>query len=106
MQSQIFNQSYHLSESAIPLAPGQKIRVFVRPESIELKKEIGEEQLKGLITEKTFLGEKIDYQMKIDGHSLNATSYDPFLHEIFAVNQGVGIILNEHAIKILAKKII
>ena len=48
-----------------------------------------------------FLGEKVDYQVEIAGHSLNATSYDPFLHETFALNQEVGIILNEQAIQIL-----
>ena len=57
--------------------------------------------MKGRIVEKTFLGEKVDYQIEIDGHSLNATSYDPFLHETFDLNQEVGITLNEKAIKIL-----
>ena len=97
----IFNRDFRISKSAVPLALGQNIKTFIRPESIELTKGIKEGQLKGLIVEKTFLGEKADYQVEVDGHSLNATSYDPFLHETFALNQEVGIILNEQAIQIL-----
>ena len=54
------------------------------------------------IVEKTFLGEKVDYQIELDGHSLNVTSYDPFLHDTFALSQTVGIVLPEQAIKVLA----
>jgi iron(III) transport system ATP-binding protein len=99
----IFNQPFQIPKGAIPLAHGQKINVFIRPESIDLVTEVREGQLKGRIVEKTFLGEKVDYQIEIAGHSLNATSYDPFLHETFALDQEVGITLNEKAIKILTE---
>jgi iron(III) transport system ATP-binding protein len=99
----IFNQPFQIPKGTIPLAHGQKIKVFIRPESIDLVKEVREGQLKGRIVEKTFLGEKIDYQIEIAGHSLNATSYDPFLHETFDLDQKVGITLNEKAIKILTE---
>jgi iron(III) transport system ATP-binding protein len=97
----IFNQSFQISKSLIPLTHGQRIKIFIRPESIELTRETQEDQLKGMIVDKTFLGEKAEYQVEVKGHPLNATSYDPFLHEPFALNQEVGVILNEQAIKIL-----
>ena len=97
----IFNEAFQIPKSAVSLVRGQRIKVFIRPESIELTKDGGETRLRGRIAEKTFLGEKVDYQVEIAGHSLNATSYDPFLHETFALNQEVGITLNENAIKIL-----
>jgi iron(III) transport system ATP-binding protein len=99
----IFNQPFQIPKSTIPLAHGQKIKVFIRPESIALLKEVWEGQLKGRIVENTFLGEKVDYQIEIAGQSLNATSYDPFQHETFALNQEIGITLNEKAIKILTE---
>jgi iron(III) transport system ATP-binding protein len=99
----IFNQPFQIPKGTIPLAHGQKINVFIRPESIDIVKEVREGQLKGRIVEKTFLGEKVDYQIEIAGHSLNATSYDPFLHETFDLDQKVGITLNEKAIKILTE---
>jgi len=97
----IFDQSFQIPKSVTSLGSGQRIRVFIRPESIELTKDIQENQLKGRIVEKTFLGEKVDYQIEIAGHSLNATSYDPFLHETFGLNDEVGITLNPKAIKLL-----
>jgi ABC-type Fe3+/spermidine/putrescine transport system ATPase subunit len=97
----IFNQDFQISKGITTLARGDKIKIFIRPESIELTRGIEEGQLKGLILEKTFLGEKADYQVEVNGQPLNATSYDPFLHETFASNVEVGVFLNERAIKIL-----
>ena len=97
----IFNQDFQISKGACPLVPGERITIFIRPESIELTREMQKDQLKGLIVDKTFLGEKAEYQVEVNGHPLNATSYDPFLHETFAPNQEVGVMLNEQAIKIL-----
>jgi iron(III) transport system ATP-binding protein len=97
----IFNQSFQIPKYPIPLTRGQRLKIFIRPESIELTRESQGNQLKGMIVDKTFLGEKAEYRVEVDGLPLNATSYDPFLHEPFALNQEVGVILNEQAIKIL-----
>lgn len=52
----IFNQSFQIPKSLIPLTHGQRIKIFIRPESIELTRETQEDQLKGMIVDKTFLG--------------------------------------------------
>jgi iron(III) transport system ATP-binding protein len=84
--------------------PGQKVNIFIRPESVELTKNLQEGQLRGLILERTFLGEKVDYLLEVDGYQLNATSYDPLRHGTFSLNQKVGVLLNENAIKILKEE--
>ena len=96
-----FNQAYRVSKSPFSLKVGQKVNVFVRPESWEVTKEAGEAQLRGLILERSFLGEKIDYLLEINGHRINATVYDPLRHGTFSPSQKVGVVLNEQAIKIL-----
>ena len=70
------------------------MNVFIRPESVELVKEIGGRELKGIVMEKTFLGEKVDYVLEVNGHRLNATSYDPFQHGTFSLHQEIGVRFN------------
>ena len=97
----VFNQDFQILKGEVTLTRGEKIKLFIRPESVELTRGIEESRLKGLIAEKTFLGEKANYQVEVNGHPLSVTSYDPFLHETFALSQEVGVVLNEKAIKIL-----
>jgi iron(III) transport system ATP-binding protein len=86
------------------LALGRRVNIFIRPESVGLVKEIGEKELKGVIVEKTFLGEKVDYVLDIDGQRLNATSYDPFQHGTFSLAQEIGVRFNPDSIAILKEE--
>lgn len=97
----IFNRDYRVSEGPSRLKVGQKVNVFVRPESWEVTREAEEGQLRGLIVERTFLGEKVDYLLKMGDQQINATVYDPLRHGTFSPSQEVGVVLNEKAIKIL-----
>jgi ABC-type Fe3+/spermidine/putrescine transport system ATPase subunit len=78
--------------------------VFIRPESIELTRPIEAEPLKAVIVEKTFLGEKVDYLLDLEGRRLNATSYDPLRHGTFSLHQQVGVRFNPDAITLLKGK--
>jgi hypothetical protein len=49
----------------------------------------------------TFLGEKVEYVVDVEGSLINATSSDPFEHEIFSLGQKVGIQLFSKNITIL-----
>jgi len=100
----ILSQTYQVSDRSLRVKPGQKVNIFIRPESVELTKNLQEGQLRGLILERTFLGEKVDYLLEVDGYQLNATSYDPLRHGTFSLNQKVGVLLNENAIKILKEE--
>jgi ABC-type Fe3+/spermidine/putrescine transport system ATPase subunit len=83
---------------------GQKVSVFIRPESVVLTKEIQEGQFKGIIRERTFLGEKVDYLLEVDGLQLSATSYDPLRHGTFSLHEEVGVLFDSQTIKILREE--
>jgi iron(III) transport system ATP-binding protein len=97
----IFKQNYQVSKGPHRLEPGQRVNVFVRPETIELVKAIDEDSLKASVMERSFLGEKVDYLLEMDGHTIYATSYDPLRHGTFSLHQEVGVHFNPNAITIL-----
>lgn len=97
----IFQQDYRISKVSDDLKPGQEVSVFIRPESIELTRPMEVEPLKAVIVEKTFLGEKADYLLDLEGRLLNATSYDPLRHGTFSPRQQVGVRFNPEAITLL-----
>jgi ABC-type Fe3+/spermidine/putrescine transport system ATPase subunit len=100
----ILNLTFSIVPRSPGLRPGQKVNIFVRPESVELTSDSREGQFKGKIQEKTFLGEKVDYLLDIDGHLLNATSYDPLRHGTFSPQQEVGVRLAEQSLQILQEE--
>ena len=100
----VLNQTFSTAYRSRGLRPGQKLHVFVRPESVELTADSRKGQIKGKILEKTFLGEKVDYVMDIDGHLLNATSYDPLRHGTLSLQQEVGVRLGENSLQILQEE--
>ena len=97
----IFRQNYQVSKGPNRFEPGERVNVFVRPETIELVKTIDENSLKASVVERSFLGEKVDYLLDLDGHPIYATSYDPLRHGTFSLHQEVGVRFNPDAITIL-----
>jgi iron(III) transport system ATP-binding protein len=94
----------HIFEGEWPqpdIASGKTVNAFVRPEFVKLKKNTAAGHFTGVISEVTFLGEKVEYVVDVDGSLINATSADPFEHEIFSLGQNVGIQLFAKNIKIL-----
>ena len=100
---EILGQPYLISHRFADLSVGDKVTVFIRPECVELTRDLGERQLNGSVLEKTFLGEKVEYLVEVDGHSLSATSYDPSQSGTFSLGEKVGVCLNPNAIHILKK---
>jgi iron(III) transport system ATP-binding protein len=97
---EIFHTIYRVPGAPWRVEVGQHLSVFVRPESVQLLSDMEQGQLRGVILERTFLGEKVDYVLEVDGYHLSATSYDPLQHGTFCPNQEVGVRLNENSIKI------
>jgi len=97
----IFKQDYRVSKGSYRLEPGQRVNVFIRPETVELTKATDEDSLKASIVERSFLGEKVDYLLDLDGHTIYATSYDPLRHGTFSLRQEIGVRFNPDAITIL-----
>jgi iron(III) transport system ATP-binding protein len=100
----VFQHTYQIENVAVQVNPGQRLNVFVRPELVKLGSDLEQGQFKGVIKERTFLGEKVDYILDVDGHQLSATSYDPLQHETFALNQELGVSFDEKSIKILKRE--
>lgn len=58
---------------ALP-APGDTVRLVLRPETIELATAGGEGPA-GIVAERTFLGEKAEYQVRVGDETLQVTRY-------------------------------
>ena len=101
---EIFRKTFPVVNPGMEFGAGQKVSVFIRPESVVLTKEIQEGQFKGIIRERTFLGEKVDYLLEVDGLQLSATSYDPLRHGTFSLHEEVGVLFDSQTIKILREE--
>ena len=82
---------------------GDKVDALIRPEFIHLDKDVSKYKVTGVIRERTFLGEKVEYIVTIDGTNVMVSSSDPGEHLQFSAGQKVGVRLNEEGIKILDK---
>lgn len=97
----IFGHTFRLSDVLPGISVGQKPNVFVRPELVKLSNQTGPGLLSAVVTERTFLGEKIEYVLKINGYDLNATAFDPLQRNTFSPGQKVAVEFAETGIQIL-----
>jgi len=100
----IFNHAYKIPTASDGIEPQQKMNVFIRPEFVQLSKEAEEKELKGIITEKVFLGEKVEFTVDVYGCTLNITSYNAVECAKYLLNQEVGVCLPEKELKIFKEK--
>jgi ABC-type Fe3+/spermidine/putrescine transport system ATPase subunit len=69
-----------VARGATPLAPGRAVRLVVRPEAIELQAAPAGTPAAGLpgtVVARTFLGEKVDYQVRAGPEIVQVTRYNP-----------------------------
>ena len=100
----LFGRSFRLTAPPDGLAAGRTIQVFIRPEAVTLTRKTGGDLLRGVVVERTFLGEKADYLLEMDGGRLSATAYDPLRHGTFAVGETVGVGIESGVIHILKER--
>ncbi|MCE5263362.1 MAG: ABC transporter ATP-binding protein [Deltaproteobacteria bacterium] len=100
----LFGRSFNLPAPADCTAPGRTIQVFIRPEAITLTRERAGDLLPGVVVERTFLGEKADYLLEMDGGRISATAYDPLRHGTFAVGETIGVGIEPSVIHILREE--
>ncbi len=96
----IFNHTYKIPNALDGIKPQQKINVFIRPEFVQLSKKTEEKELKGVIIERVFLGEKVELTLDVYGQLLNVISYNAFEYGDLLVNQEIGVFLPEKELKI------
>ena len=101
---EIFRKNFPVVNQGVEFGNGQKVSVFIRPESVVLSKEILAGHFRGIIRERTFLGEKVDYLLEVEGHPISVTSYDPLRHGTFSLHEEVGVLLDSQTIKILREE--
>ena len=100
----LLGRAFELAAPPDNLTAGGKIHVFIRPEAVTLTRKTGGDLLLGVVTERTFLGEKADYLLTMGDDRLSATAYDPLRHGTFAVGEKVGVGIEPGVIHILKER--
>ncbi len=98
----VAGQRLRLSEQGLPPVRGQVVRLVIRPEGIALRAPGQEGGLAGTIILRTFLGEKVEYQVRVAEDVLQATSYNP--QTVFAPGQSVLVQLPTGGVSILPEE--
>lgn len=78
------------------LAAGERVRLVVRPEMIELRPGTD-----GRVAQRTFLGEKTDYVVALGGAMLQVAASDQYRRPLFEIDQAVGVHFHADGIHML-----
>jgi iron(III) transport system ATP-binding protein len=87
-------------------AAGDPVFLVIRPESLTLlpesvKPPYGEVGVTGVVTGRTFLGEKVEYTVEAAGAVLQAVAYDPTRRGVVDVGARVGVSCDPSAVRAL-----
>ena len=77
---------------------GERVRLVVRPEMIELRARRGGA---GRVIQRTFLGEKTDYLVTLGGATLQVAASDQYRRPLFEIGQPVGVHFHAEGIHLL-----
>ncbi len=87
------------------LTPGETVRLVIRPEAVEVQPANSADGLAGIVVSRTFLGEKVDYQVRVGGDVVQVTRYNPGPGAIFAPGQSVTLQLPTDGVQILPGRV-
>jgi iron(III) transport system ATP-binding protein len=73
---EIHGQKLRIATARHDLVPGETIRLVLRPEMIELRPRSGGAGLAGVIVSRTFLGDKVEYQVQLGGELIDVSHYN------------------------------
>jgi iron(III) transport system ATP-binding protein len=79
--------------------PGRSVRLVLRPEVVGLHAANGGQGLAGVVSSRTFLGEKVEYQVRVGEELIQVTSYNP--REVFAPGEAVTLTLPTEGVALL-----
>jgi iron(III) transport system ATP-binding protein len=85
------------------VVPGSVAMAVIRPEAISLGAP-SDSALTGTITDRTYLGEKIEYAVAVPGASLQVVRFNPSRAERLAVGSLVGIHLPHEGVQLLCSE--
>jgi len=89
-----------VADGGLAPAAGESVRLFVRPEALELVP-VGSDGPTGVVLARTFLGEKVEYQVRLGTDVLQVTRYNPTPGAVFAPGQSVAIRLPSDGVRLL-----
>ena len=97
------NNIFTVSNVLRKVSAGEKVDVLIRPEAVKLEEFSEKTELAGIVTERSFLGDRVDYTVEAGTFSLKVSSYDLFGQSEFEEQQKVAILLDEKRMKILKR---
>jgi iron(III) transport system ATP-binding protein len=98
----VVGQRLLFSDENAHLAPGEAVRLVIRPEMITLRPGDSDTGLRGEVLSRTFLGEKVEYQVRMGTDILQVTSYDPAQSGLLSLGQRVTLHLRTDSIQLLS----
>jgi len=97
----IAGQSHVIEGFKAEVKPGQTVLANVRPEAIAIGPPGG--GLAGTVVTRTYLGEKMEYDVEVAGQRLQIVRFNPPPSERFAPGDGVSIRLPHEDVQLLTK---
>ena len=79
--------------------PGRTVRLVVRPETIDLRGPDAGGELPGTVVSRMFLGEKVEYHVRVGEDLVQVTSYNPRV--TYAAGEAVSLHLPADGIPLL-----
>ena len=101
VEVEVVGRRFRVTGEAPHVAAGATVRLVIRPETIELDPAASGDGLPATVETRTFLGEKVEYQVRVESEVLQVTSYDPVQKGLFAPGQRVTLSLPTDGIHLL-----
>jgi ABC-type Fe3+/spermidine/putrescine transport system ATPase subunit len=99
----VFGHTYDVPAPERGIQPEGAVQAFIRPEFVELRPEPGDGHFSGVIGERTFLGEKVEYGLEVDGTPMTVVAHPQAGGAVLSLNQRVGVILHGENIRLLSR---
>jgi iron(III) transport system ATP-binding protein len=100
----ILGHSYRVAAPYAGLRAGSELKAYVRPEMVQLTSQPQSGDFQARISDRTFLGEKVEYRLEAEGCSLWAAAHPPATGDTLAISRTVGVRLNEHHLMLLPEE--
>jgi len=101
VEVEVAGQRLRLAAPPAGIAPGQSLRLVLRPEVIALGPTGAQGAIPGTIVSRTFLGEKTEYVVRVGADVLQVTRYDPAQAGRFSPGDRVGLHLPPAGVPLL-----
>jgi len=97
----IAGQPHGLDGANADVRPGQSVLANVRPEAISVGKGDG---LAGKVVTRTYLGEKMEYEVEVAGQTIQIVRFNPPPSERFESGDTVSVRLPHAGVQLLTKE--